>query len=100
MLEDQVKRGFNGTGYDFEEDFANIYREYNGDASALVEIYIDKNTKKIIGGAIIPLWTESKLDGNYRALPINEIFTNKKNARRFLLIVDGGGKCLLYQKAA
>lgn len=59
-------------------NFANIYREYNGDASALVEVYIDRTTKKIIGGAIIPLWTESKLDGNYRALPINEIFTNKK----------------------
>ena len=59
-------------------NFANIYREYNGDASAMIEVYIDKNTKKIIGGAIIPLWTESKLDGNYRALPINEIFTNKK----------------------
>ena len=59
-------------------NFANIYREHNGDASAMVEVYIDKNTKKIIGGSIIPLWTESKLDGNYRALPINEIFTNKK----------------------
>ncbi|MBQ6005763.1 MAG: CapA family protein [Selenomonadaceae bacterium] len=59
-------------------NFANIYREYNGDASAMVEIYVDRTTKKIIGGSIIPLWTESKLDGNYRALPINEIFTNKK----------------------
>ncbi|MBR0261203.1 MAG: CapA family protein [Selenomonadaceae bacterium] len=59
-------------------NFANIYREHNGDASALVEVYIDRTTKKIIGGSIIPLWTESKLDGNYRALPTNEIFTNKK----------------------
>jgi len=59
-------------------NFANIYREHNGDASALVEVYIDRATKKIIGGAIIPLWTESTLDGNYRALPTNEIFTNKK----------------------
>lgn len=80
LFEDQVKRGFNGKNLMFfcPGNFANIYREYNGDASAMVEVYIDKNTKKIIGGSIIPLWTESKLDGNYRALPINEIFTNKK----------------------
>ena len=59
-------------------NFANIYREYNGDASAMLEVYIDRNTKKILGGSIIPLWTESKLNGNYRALPINEILTNQK----------------------
>lgn len=59
-------------------NFANIYREYNGDASAMVEVYIDRTTKKIIGGAVIPLWTQSKINGNYRALPTNEIFTNEK----------------------
>lgn len=59
-------------------NFANIYREHNGDASALVEVYVDRSTKKIIGGSIVPLWTESKLDGNYRALPTYEIFTNNK----------------------
>ena len=59
-------------------NFANIYRDHDGDASALVEVYVDRATKKIIGGAIIPLWTEAKLDGNYRALPVTEIFTNKK----------------------
>ncbi len=59
-------------------NFANIYRDHDGDASALVEVYVDRATKKILGGAIIPLWTESKLDGNYRALPVTEIFTNKK----------------------
>lgn len=59
-------------------NFANVYREHDGDASAMVEVYIDRTTKKILGGAIIPLWTESKLDGNYRALPTHEILTNPK----------------------
>lgn len=59
-------------------NFANIYREHDGDASALVEVYVDRNTKKILGGSIIPLWTESKIDENYRALPTYEIFTNGK----------------------
>ena len=59
-------------------NFANIYREHNGDASALVEVYVDRTTKKIIGGSVIPLWTQSKISGNYRALPTNKIFTNEK----------------------
>ena len=71
---------FNGKNFTLfcPGNFANIYREYNGDASALVEVYIDRTTKKIIGGAIIPLWTQAKLNGNYRALPLNEIFMNEK----------------------
>ncbi|MBE8953035.1 MAG: CapA family protein [Quinella sp. 1Q7] len=59
-------------------NFANIYREFNGDAGALVEVYIDRATKKILGGAIIPTWTQARLDGNYRALPIHDILTNPK----------------------
>ena len=54
-------------------NFANIYRENQGDTSALADVYIDKNTKKIIGGGIIPLYTQSPIDGNYRALPVYEI---------------------------
>lgn len=59
-------------------NFVNIYREHDGDASALVEVHVDRSTKKILGGSIIPLWTESKIDGNYRALPTYEIFTSGK----------------------
>lgn len=54
-------------------NFANIYREHNGDASAMVEIYIDKTDKTITGASIIPMWTEAQLSGNYRALPIYDI---------------------------
>ena len=71
---------FNGKNFTLFSpgNFANIYREHNGDASAMVEVYVDRATKKIIGGAVIPLWTQSKISGNYRALPVNEIFTNEK----------------------
>ena len=58
-------------------NFANVYREHDGDASALVEVYVDRTTKKILGGSIIPLWTQSLLNGNYRALPVYEILTNE-----------------------
>ena len=62
-------------------NYANIYREHDGDAGALVEIYVDREDKKIWGGAIIPTWTESPIAGNYRALPINEIINDRALGR-------------------
>lgn len=57
-------------------NYANIYREYNGDTSMLVEVYIDREDKSIIGGGIVPMWTLSSLDGNYYPAPVYEILTN------------------------
>lgn len=54
-------------------NFANIYREQQGDTSVLIDVYIDRNTKQVIGGGIVPLYTQSSIDGNYRALPIYDI---------------------------
>lgn len=58
-------------------NFANLYRENQGDASALIDIYIDRETKEIIGGGVVPLYTQSPIDGNYRALPVYEIQYNE-----------------------
>ena len=57
-------------------NYANIYREYNGDASAMTEIYVDRETKTITGTGVIPMWTECQLSGNYRALPIYDILND------------------------
>lgn len=57
-------------------NYANIYREHDGDASVLEEVYIDRTTKEIIGGAIVPMWTASNLSGNYRPLPLYKILTD------------------------
>lgn len=62
-------------------NYANVYREHNGDASLMAEVYVDRDTKKILGGAIIPMWTCSTLEGNYRPLPIYKILTDY-NLRR------------------
>ena len=59
-------------------NYANIYRNHNGDCSALVEVYIDRQSKKVIGGAIVPMWTASSYKGNYRPIPIYEILTDPK----------------------
>lgn len=57
-------------------NFANIYREKQGDTSALIDVYINRATKEIIGGGIVPLYTQSALDGNFRALPLYDIQHN------------------------
>ncbi len=58
-------------------NFVNSYREYNGDATAIVEIYIDKNTKKINGSSIIPMWVQAEGEENYRAIPVYKIQKDK-----------------------
>ncbi len=68
-------------------NFANIYREKQGDTSMLVEVYIDRSTKKVIGGAAVPLYTQSPIDGNFRALPIYDI-VNDAELRRQLSTDD------------
>ncbi|MCH5348437.1 MAG: CapA family protein [Oscillospiraceae bacterium] len=57
-------------------NFANIYRENQGDTSMLIDVYIDRTTKQVIGGGIVPLYTQSTADGNFRAIPIYEIVNN------------------------
>lgn len=59
-------------------NFANIYREDQGDTSMLIDVYIDRDTKKVIGGSIVPLYTHARADGNYRAVPIHEVMFNKE----------------------
>lgn len=59
-------------------NFANIYREKQGDTSMLIDVYIDRSKKNIIGGSIVPLYTQSPADGNFRALPIYDIMNSTK----------------------
>lgn len=54
-------------------NYANIYRENQGDTSALADVYIDRSTKKVIGGGVVPLYTQSTVDGNFIPIPINKI---------------------------
>ncbi len=58
-------------------NFVNSYTENNGDATAMVEVYIEKNTGKIIGSSIIPMWVQSRINGNYRAIPMYELAKNE-----------------------
>jgi lysophospholipase L1-like esterase len=57
-------------------NFANSYIEKDGDATSIVEVYIDPKTKKIISTGIIPMYTQSPASGSYRALPIYSILND------------------------
>ena len=57
-------------------NFANIYRENQGDTSMLTDVYIDRHTKKIIGGSVVPLYTYAPADKNFRAVPVYDMVTN------------------------
>lgn len=54
-------------------NFANRYRDKQGDTSMLVDVYIDRDSKTVIGGSIVPLYTYAPADRNYRAVPIYDI---------------------------
>ena len=53
--------------------YADIYTKQDVDVNILAEVYIDRNTKKVIGGSVIPMWIFSYMDGNYRPVPLNVI---------------------------
>ena len=59
-------------------NFANQYSGYDGDASSIVEIYVNKSSKEVISSSIIPMYTQANNDGFYRAIPIYEIMTDKE----------------------
>lgn len=54
-------------------NFANRYRDKQGDTSMLVDVYIDRDSKTVIGGSVIPLYTYAPAGRNYRAVPIYDI---------------------------
>ena len=58
-------------------NFANIYRQNQGDTSVLIDVYLHRSTKQIIGAGVVPLYTQASADGNYRALPIYEMLYNQ-----------------------
>lgn len=68
-------------------NFANIYRDKQGDTSMLIDVYIDRSTKLVIGGSVVPLYTHARADGNYRAVPIYDIM-NDTELRRQLTTDD------------
>lgn len=57
-------------------NFANSYVAEDGDATAIVELYLDPKEKKVICAAVIPMYTQSPSEGSHRALPVYDILTD------------------------
>ncbi len=57
-------------------NFVNGYTGNKGDAGAMVEVYIDSDTKKPMCAAVIPTYITQNADGIYCPIPIYKIFTD------------------------
>lgn len=57
-------------------NFANSYIEKNGDAPAIVKIYIDHKSKKVNATSVIPMYTQEFENRNFRAVPIYKFVTD------------------------
>ncbi|MGN0993171.1 MAG: CapA family protein [Bacilli bacterium] len=55
-------------------NFANSYIKDDGDATSIVEFYINKKTKKVDKASIVPMYTKEISDGKYQATPIYDIY--------------------------
>ena len=50
--------------------YTDVYTGRDADAAALVEVHVDRQSKQVIGASVVPMWCESSMSGNFRALPI------------------------------
>ena len=57
-------------------NFANSYIKKDGDATAIIDIYIDKLTKKVIGSSAIPMYTKEIRKNYFSAIPIYDLIND------------------------
>ena len=58
-------------------NFVNSYIDYDGDATAIVGAYLDRNTGAPVAASVVPMWGQSTVRGLYRALPIYDIMRSE-----------------------
>lgn len=49
----------------------------DGDSTALIDIYIHKQLKKVIGASAIPMYTKELRPNRFSAIPIYDLINNK-----------------------
>ena len=57
-------------------NFANSYIKGDGDSTAIIDIYIHKQSKKIIGASAIPMYTKELKPKYFSAIPIYDLIHN------------------------
>ena len=58
-------------------NFANSYIKMDGDSTAIIDIYINKKSKKVIGASAIPMYTKELNANLFSAIPIYDLINNK-----------------------
>ena len=82
-------------------NFVNSYIKKDGDSTALIDIYIHKKSKRIIGTSVIPMYTKEIRKNYFSAIPIydliknNSIFLSEKEKTRIEIIQKMSTKILL-----
>ena len=57
-------------------NFANSYIKKDGDSTAIIDIYINKQNKKVIGASAIPMYTKEIRPRYFSAIPIYDLIKN------------------------
>lgn len=58
-------------------NFANSYVKDDGDATSIVEFYIDKDAKKVDSASVVPMYTKLVSKGRYQAVPVYDIYADE-----------------------
>ena len=66
----------NGIVVNCPGNFANSYTDYDGDATAIVEIYVDPVNKVVDGSSIVPMYTIGDASGFYYNLAIYDVMND------------------------
>jgi lysophospholipase L1-like esterase len=54
-------------------NYVNSYIDNNGDATAIVGVYLDPKSGSPQAASVVPMWGQAMMNGNFRALPVYEI---------------------------
>ena len=85
-------------------NFANSYIKYDGDSTAIIDIFINTQTKKITGASAIPMYTKEIRPKYFSAIPIYDLVKNdfeglnEKEKKRVEKIQSMATKILLGKK--
>ena len=58
-------------------NFANSFIKFDGDSTALIDIYIHKKLKKVVGASAIPMYTKELSPKYFSAIPIYDLIKNE-----------------------
>jgi fucose 4-O-acetylase-like acetyltransferase/poly-gamma-glutamate capsule biosynthesis protein CapA/YwtB (metallophosphatase superfamily)/lysophospholipase L1-like esterase len=59
-------------------NFVNSYVNHNGDATSIVKIFLHADDKNVVCAGVLPMWTQTLVHKQHRALPVYDILHDAK----------------------